>query len=95
MGVPIKMPDVFRKSGSVPFSLLRIVLTAGGPAKAQLITERLALRAGDQEPFGGIICDSRGGYPRACLLNHSTVRPHARSAAALLYRSGVASQWNP
>jgi hypothetical protein len=34
-------------------------------------------------------------YPRTYLLNQSIVRCHARSAAALLYRSGVASQLNP
>jgi len=33
--------------------------------------------------------------PRTYLLNQSMVRCHARSAAALLYRSGVASQLKP
>src|SRR6266446_9460724 len=32
---------------------------------------------------------------RRYLLNQPIVRPHARSAAALLYRSGVASQLKP
>ena len=34
-------------------------------------------------------------YPRTYLLNHPIVRDHARSAASLLYRSGVASQLKP
>ncbi len=40
---------------------------------------------------------TRGGRNQACtyLLNQSIVRCQARSAAALLYRSGVASQLKP
>ena len=46
--------------------------------------------------FGTADC-TRGGrnQPRMYLLNQSIVRCQARSAAALLYRSGVASQLKP
>jgi hypothetical protein len=40
-------------------------------------------------------CTCGGNQPRTYLLNQSIVRCQARSAAALLYRSGVASQLKP
>jgi len=45
--------------------------------------------------LGRQIVLARTNQPRTYLLNQSIVRCQARSAAALLYRSGVASQLKP
>jgi hypothetical protein len=52
-----------------------------------------AIGSGASVPASCTRCEQN--HPRTNLLNQSIVRFQARSAAALLYRSGVASQLKP
>ena len=76
-------------------------MTVGGsnPQLETVVAERSSAPRSTRIGSGasGTANCTRGGrnQPRTCLLNQSIVRCQARSAAALLYRSGVASQLKP